>query len=996
MKLKVSINRGLINKNEAGDTALFTTGWTNEELTPHQFAQLINKGFAYCAQLTGTRKSANFLCSDVLSVDFDNRRISEVLAEPLVRQFATIFYTTPSNTPEANRFRIVFALPRTIVSAPEMVAASRSLTLRLRGDPSTTDATRIFYGSKGSDPEVFERRLSLELLDELIEEGKRSYQPDTISSGGEPVTTVSRLTIAPQQQIKLEGGDMMPFSDLKVGTRVHCPFHYDENPSAFVLQSSDGSSKGLRCSTCVKTFWPATRPQPSYDFFSFEKTLREVHEYFNKYQQPNGVLRFAVNKNVLIREGLERSNIRFVDEQYLRLPKIEDGITLVKSPKGTGKTEAVSRALGDTSGSVLLIGHRVALISQSCARFGLENYLEFSKGSLQAKRLGICLDSLHRLSWRERISSYQSTTRYNDFHTIIIDESEQVLSHFLSQTLEENRRPIFLLLRRLLKRARRVIALDADLGWLTFETLTKLINDKPGEADPDSYFKPTQRADNVRPCFVLLNEHKATRKLMLFNSEGHLTSDLMDSIADGKRVFVTSNSKRRIDYLYEAIREHAPGVPLIKVTSDTNQTSEVKELVSNTKLALKYQAILTSPSLGTGVDIAFEDHAQEIDSVYGFCNPLITTHFDFDQQLARVRHPGEVKVWITPNRYQFDTGLEVIKHELQERQAYTGLLIDFDDHLRPVYHTEDSFTDMAALVVSQQRASKNDLRHHFVELKKHQGWTVEVAQAPVEEIAAAGLEILSTGADLSQSRYTKLLLGAQLLNKQQARTTSERIENRDQVSVIERANLERTMIELFYREKLTAELVDRDDRGTLRKCIRTFESLLSQADFFLKYGGHSKWAQVSPASDPELRFVRNSKQVAGLLYHLVTKTPLLNGKSFRTDIQISVADLNAFAREVARLKPIIENILNVAVRHDVGKKPVMFLNRLLNLIGLAVTSAGKKTLKKVNAGKPVYFYELDGPRLQEMLAFVAVRKNVRGWQSLYEREGWPGYEDTDD
>ena len=62
----------------------------------------------------------------------------------------TIFYPTPNHTPQHHRFRIIFALPRTITSAVEMAAAQRSLTLRLNGDPSATDAARLFYGSKGS------------------------------------------------------------------------------------------------------------------------------------------------------------------------------------------------------------------------------------------------------------------------------------------------------------------------------------------------------------------------------------------------------------------------------------------------------------------------------------------------------------------------------------------------------------------------------------------------------------------------------------------------------------------------------------------------------------------------------------------------------------------------------------------------------------------------------------------------------------------------------
>ena len=51
-------------------------------------------------------------------------------------------------------------------------------------------------------------------------------------------------------------------------------------------------------------------------------------------------------------------------------------------------------------------------------------------------------------------------------------QCEQVLSHFLSDTIDfDARDAIFIGFKTLLQRAKRVIALDADLGWLSFETL---------------------------------------------------------------------------------------------------------------------------------------------------------------------------------------------------------------------------------------------------------------------------------------------------------------------------------------------------------------------------------------------------------------------------------------------------------------------------------------------------------------------------------------------
>lgn len=355
-RLKVAINPGLIDKNLSGDTRKFVAGWKNVELTPSELADHINQGIAYCPQLAGdkSRRAKNFFCSDVLSVDMDGlRRVDEVLADPWVREHLTIFYTTPNHTEERHRFRLVFAVERTITDASEMVAATLSLALKLSGDRSVTDAARLFYGSRGSNPAVHSGFIGTEELERLIEEGKRSNQSDTYK-GDHPATVVSKVRIDLQQQVKLENGTALPFEEIRVGTRVHRPFHYDEEPSAFILKSKSGT-KGLRCSTCSKTFWPSELVIPQYDFFEFDKTIRQVHAYFLEHGDGEGLLTFASGEGV--HPGLIRSNIHLVNSRYLSIKEINPGITFIKSPKGSGKTELLTRLVKDTD-RVLLIGHK--------------------------------------------------------------------------------------------------------------------------------------------------------------------------------------------------------------------------------------------------------------------------------------------------------------------------------------------------------------------------------------------------------------------------------------------------------------------------------------------------------------------------------------------------------------------------------------------------------------------------------------------------------------
>ena len=74
----------------------------------------------------------------------------------------------------------------------------------------------------------------------------------------------------------------------------------------------------------------------------------------------------------------------------------------------------------------------------------------------------------------------------------------------------------------------------------------------------------------------------------------------------------------------------------------------------------KYQVVLSSPSLGTGIDISFESDLDEIDVVYGFYENRVNTHTEIDQQLSRVRKPKEVHIWISPVIFNFETEFKSI------------------------------------------------------------------------------------------------------------------------------------------------------------------------------------------------------------------------------------------------------------------------------------------------------------------------------------------------
>ena len=733
-KLRVSVQPDIIDRDVPEDR-LWAEGWNNVEFTVDEFVQSIRSGRPYCAQVDGHRDSKHFLGCDVASADVDHGpTMEEALQNPLVRDHATILYTTVRHRPDAPRYRIVFVLPRTITDAGEMAALLRAFGLRVSGDPKAIDPAHMFFGNRNAEVRVFDRQLSAAVLDELIAQGLSLPESDGAGNGGVNLPpSRSRLLITENQQIRAANGTNIPFSDIVPRTKVHCPFHHDVHPSAFVLANRNGM-KGLHCSTCGCTYWPERPPSGDEALESFGKAVRAAAARFHDHQDDGPLAALFGFDEPSGQPGA--STIRIVNGQPTP-PVLLPGHVMVRSPKGSGKTTRLKQLLTDAK-SVLLIGHRRALIKQTCDRLDLHCYLDDGPEPNVGRypRYGICLDSLAKIPAKA------------SFDVVVLDESEQVLAHFLAETMDRgggSRDRIFVELRRLVRKAKTVIAMDADLGWVTFRTLSRL--------------------DPRKPKHIWFNEGTpgADKTIHVYQSQPHLVAELKQALTQGKRCFVTSNAKGKVVQLARAMKDDFPAKAFVTITADTAQEKAIKDFISDPSTeALKYDAVFASPSIGTGVDIAFPDQAQVFDAVFGFCEAQITTHLEFDQQLSRVRHPGEVKVWITPRKFNFETEFQVVKRDALERSLFKNLVVDYDDSGEPQYQENDPFLEMASLIVSEQRASKNNLKGNFVRHKEKQGFLIEYVGKD-HKAFGEGQALLIKGKSLDDQSYCEAILSAEPL-----------------------------------------------------------------------------------------------------------------------------------------------------------------------------------------------------------------------------------------
>jgi hypothetical protein len=931
-KLRLAFNRGLLDKNEAGDHRLFVDGFQNADVTLEELAACVAKGIAFTAQLTGKRKAKNFLASDVVSVDIDGGlTIDQVLLHPLVVAHAGLVYTTVSHTAEASRLRVVFPLPKTITDPREMRAIQRSLALQLGGDVSATDPERIFFGNSNAQIFVFpDRCLTIEMQEQLIAQSERAIaRRGAIMS--RPVMR-SALRLDPNQLVTLATGQQIAFSKINGKSQLHCPFHHDNRPSAYVVVNAKGV-RGIHCSACDDSFWPDDAD--GFDPFSFDAEVLRAHAEYGENICHTGL-------GPLL--GLDgRANVTIVPAGS-GLGTLMPGLTFVKAPKGAGKTEALKFVLPYV-GSALFIVHRRTLTRQSCRRLGLSCYLDF--GRLDHDRIGICFDSLLRLPADRR------------YDLVVIDEVEQVLAHILGDTISSaDRVVLFRKLVTLLRGARFVVAMDADIGWASFTTLTRLMTGVIPDPAQGDLFGETHR--RVR---ILMNTSKpgAGKTVELYKSKAHLLAELVSALAEGKRVFVASNSKAFAAKISALVTKKLPNRRQLLLTADTASAEPQKKfLEAPADEALKYDAIITSPAAGTGLDVTFPDRATMIDLVVGFCEADIVTHWDFDQHISRVRQPGAVKVWISPEQLYYETHADVVRREVLDRILAAHVILNDNGNGSTPCLDEDPLVEMATMLLSQQRWSKNQIRKHFIAHKQAQGFEI-IEVDPNNDLKAEGRVLLKHASEIGDEEYARRVAEARPLSRVGYQRVREAIKAGVTVSQDQLFSIARTAIERFYRAPLSAGLIERDQRGKARDRIVLFEGLTKMLP-------HAPGAALAKQS----AVIREREQMLLLLCQLIEATPLIKNGAWDRDAIFCGENLEAFCQLIEKERRVFETQLQAQVRRDLRTKPVLQLKHVLRKIGLDLELVHTK---KVGASKR-YFYRLDRAVLQRQAEITHDRATV--------------------
>jgi len=953
-KFLCSVNEQFTNKIEDKNSPLWelaVTDFENVELTPDQLAASINNGYSFCAQHKGRRSERNFVQTNLLAVDIDDGwRLDEFLSDAFVAANASVVYPTPSHTEEKHRMRGVFQLPRVLTDPAEVRAATIGLIRKFGGDGACSDVCHFFFGSKESNPVVLRNVMSDQELDALIALGriKRVADHSGDKRGTKPTPAVQRFEIplGEKQMVELTSGRQILLKDGHAGLSVKCPQHRDHNPSAHVVTNQHGVN-GVHCRTCNVSFWPPSvkwKKFEKFDFFHTERIVRELQHAEDPFYV-NDTERRDVDGESIANVNVQRHFVfskRYVTDASI---PFVDGVTFLRSPKGTGKTHwlvDVVEQCREQGKSVLLIGHRQTLLRSLADRLKLTCYFYFDgKGQRNNKPedyYAICIDSMGRLL-------KPTAHRYD---VVIIDEAEQVISHLTGSTLKAKRRKCVGSFLFYLRNAKSVIVSDADLGLITVETICNSV-----DSGMDYRFYVNTYKDGISPVYAHDNEQ-------------HLVQSMIEAVGAGGRHYIATNSKSRADVLAQMIKDKfGENKKVMLVTANTVRQQEVADFVRDIDTAiLEYDVTIASPTLGTGIDITFEHGARCIDTVFGFFDARINTHFDMDQQLSRVRNPGEIRLWVTPERFAFETDPNVIREEVIDtdamNEAFNGYRSD------GTAEVDNQYLRMYADVKSIERASKNRLRENLIELRQHNGWQVISVESDVDT-RKIGKGLLDDARGAVTARKIDEVCNAVPIDYEQYQQFLELSSTGVVIGPEKELAMSRYKIETFYREDISPDLVILDDNGRYRKKVRLMETYLSPMHHIRERADAEKEREY---------FSSDAKNEAAKKYLLMELLHAAGLADEQGDIQLDVAvtqkTLGKFVECCMKRAGKIEDLFDLSIRGDVKGKAKSQLNDVIDLIGLKFD---KPERRKPN-GEQTYYYRLEQATWHRIKQIIDARMSI--------------------
>lgn len=598
--------------------------------------------------------------------------------------------------------------------------------------------------------------------------------------------------------------------------------------------------------------------------------------------------------------------LTYVDRYLPRDMFAREGVHLVRSAIGTGKTEVVEKFINKNKDkSVLFTTHLISLVESGAKRLNLTSYNECDSFDLQIEdRLAICLNSLGKLTKEGPLPHYD---------IVIIDEIEQMLSRL---TTHIDQKPlIFSVLKQVIENATTILCLDAHLSNITVDLIKRIVP--------------------FKDVTIHFNEYEAgkEKEILLHDTPENLQMAAMKALKDKKNIYLAFNAKKEAYKTFCTIKATFPDKKGLYISSDNTGDAANIAFFKNVNLeSKKYDYLICTPSVSTGVSI---DNGH-FDFVGGVFNAQINTANDCMQALGRVRNHDEWHVFCDKRRGDKPLDQKTICAKWTKTHYHDLQLMDLDVNgkqilLNPIYEA------ITILVTQNKNRSHNDFYAQFAILALEDGIKLSYED---EHINAEERKILKdfkvVAANKEHQSYNQLDLSAKEI---------KRLADKPRKTMLETNTFKKQQIMDFFKltEKETetiTQLSEHDNDGRFRKKISALELALGDLDLAK--------ARFSAQFEEQAQFA------ADLTYHasaqMLYKKLLDTLKAINTKGELCANQFHysnevilnsGFIDWLEQNRGVLSGIINIPSQSFLKAEPLRFVSNVLNQMGIRQKRVGK-------------------------------------------------------
>jgi len=498
-------------------------------------------------------------------------------------------------------------------------------------------------------------------------------------------------------------------------------------------------------------------------------------------------------------------------------------------------------------------------IAESLPGFTLYDAVRGDLGQARYPRLIVQVESLHRL----RLGAYPEPV-----DLLVLDEAESVLAQFDSG-LHRHFNAAFAMLKWMLRTARHVVCMDANLGDRAYQALTRLRPDNP----PHFHWNRYQRAAGDTFRFTA--------------DQGVWLSRLYAALREGQHVVAPTNSLAEARALEAGLRREFPAKKVALYSSETPASEKTRDFSDVHTYWSGLDVLIFTPTCSAGVSYELAHY----DSLFAFfCDESCDVE-TCRQMLGRVRDLclREHVICLRASGASLPATADAIRGAIYRQRAglhlhdYEGadaaLQVEYADDGSVRFYESDYFY-LWLETTRVRNLSRNDFARRFVDQVADTGAHVAVLAPEDGTLGAAAALLLdhrSTRGEMAAARH-EAVAAARDLEPEEAARLREDHQNKLDVDPADLLALEKFQLRdtyVWHGRPLDGSFVAAYNNPGTRRVYRNLSRITEGTTVYeslqlirAKEARHYEWALDARVERDSLNYVHESHYLAIWLLNL--------------------------------------------------------------------------------------------------------------------------------